>query len=173
MKQNYLQETLSYSFFALAVSSIVLLTAGSLIWADVSIQTGNLGIGTGSVIVVTCLYMSYILLGIGFYPGEKSGKFPRLIFTFGAVLPAVISAIGISAIGIGLTTSTVFRLLLVITAGLLGIGLSRVWKFTLRRFDSTRFYKIDIVRQGVVMLIVGVMSMIYVSIPAMQINILP
>ncbi len=168
MKQNYLQETLSYSFFALAVSSIVLLTAGSLIWADVSIQTGNLGIGTGSVIVVTCLYMSYILLGIGFYPGEKSGKFSRLIFTFGAVLPAVISAIGI-----GLTTSTVFRLLWVITAGLLGIGLSRVWKSTLQRFDSTRFYKIDIVRQGVVMLIVGVMSMIYVSIPAMQINILP
>jgi hypothetical protein len=164
MKQNYLLNAVSYSLFALAVLSIVLLTAGSVIWADISVRTGNLGIGTGSVIVVTCLYMSYILLGAGLYKDEKSEKFSRLIFTLGAVLPAVISAIGIGL------TSTIFRSVLVVSAGLLGIGLSSFWKSKLQRLDS-KFYKIDTVRQGIVMLIIGIMSMIYVSIPAMQINI--
>jgi hypothetical protein len=167
MKRNILPEPAHYLFFALAVLILVPLTAGLLIWADFSIQNGNLGIGVGSIIVIVCLYATYILLNAGIFVNEKSGKATRWVFTMAATVPAAVTGIGI-----GLTTSSIFlRVGLVITAALLGIAFERYLDSMLQGLDSTRFYKIDMVRQGVVMLIVGAMSVIYVSMPVLLINI--
>jgi len=158
-----------YFFFNLAALVLILLAAGLVIWADLNVQTGELTIPTGSFVVVASMFMAFILLNIKILDDEPNSKLIRALFTLVAVFPAAFIAVRV-----GLTSDTVARLALVIIAGLIGTAVSRNWNaVALRGIHLAWLYKVDGIRLGLAVPIVGIMTMIYISIPAMVITVSP
>jgi hypothetical protein len=159
-------QTKRFLFFDLAALAFILLAAVLVIWADFSIQTGDLAISVGSFVVVAGMFMAYILLNIKVLDDEPNSRLARVLFTLAAIFPA-----GFVAARIGLTSDTIARLTLIIIAGLLGTAVSRNWNaVALRGVHLAWLYKVDGIRLGLAVSIVGIMSMIYVSMPAMVIT---
>lgn len=153
------------ALLALASSSIAVLSAAAVVWADLSIRLGRWPIFSGSIVVVLGLYLAFAALSFPVLPrpsvraiGERLGYI--VVPTIGAAIPAIVTGISI-----GLDHATVIaRLGLVITAMFIGLGVRLRRSPPLLRGEAPLWLRVlDTVRQCVLMAMVAFAMLLYVS----------